>query len=378
MTDGGGRAKRYVPVDPEEFIDRYRTRVDRALDGLRDELESIGADEPVGYIWNVHGRAPLLERTTHLVERAEQTLLISGWDEELGELAAAIAAAHRRRVQVAVIDYGTLPLEAAAVYPHPIKDTIHGEKGGRGLTLCADGRVALMGLVQDDGGAHGAWSRNRAFVAAAEDYLKHDIYVQKIVGRFHDLWSAPTGRISAAGATSSRIACSVRPERACAPQSSKEVLMLISIDGRLVPRADARVSVFDHGLLYGDGVFEGIRIYDRRIFRLDAHLARLEASAHAIRLALPMDRRTLASAVVDTVRANRQSRRLHPSGRDARRRSARARSDDLRPSVRDRHRGTARGLPAGALRLRDPCRDRGDPASGGGERRPAHQSRSTT
>ena len=88
---------------------------------------------------------------------------------------------------MAVIDYGSLPLEAAAVYPHPIKDTIHGEKGGRGLTLCADSRVALLGLVQDDGQAHGAWSRNRAFVAAAEDYLKHDIYVQKIVGRFHDL-----------------------------------------------------------------------------------------------------------------------------------------------------------------------------------------------
>lgn len=186
-TDGGGRAKRYVPVDPDEFIERYRARVDRALDGLRDELQAIGGDEPVGYIWNVHGRAPLLERTTHLVERAERTLLLSGWDEELAELASAIAAAHRRKVQVAVIDYGMLPLEASAVYTHPIKDTIHGEKGGRGLTLCADGRVALMGLVQDDAGAHGAWSRNRAFVAAAEDYLKHDIYVQKIVSRFSDL-----------------------------------------------------------------------------------------------------------------------------------------------------------------------------------------------
>jgi len=186
-TDGGGRAKRYVPVDPEEFIERYRARVDRALDGLRDELDAITVDEPVGYIWNVQGRAPLLERTTHLVERAEQTLLISGWDEELAELAPAIAAAHRRKVQVAVIDYGALPLEASAVYTHPIKDTIHGEKGGRGLTLSVDARVALMGLVQDDGGAHGAWSRNRAFVAATEDYLKHDIYVQKIVGRFHDL-----------------------------------------------------------------------------------------------------------------------------------------------------------------------------------------------
>lgn len=187
VTDGGGRAKRYVPVDPEELIERYRTRVTQALDGLREDLQAIGSDEPVGYIWNVHGRPALLDRTTQLIARAEQALLISGWDEELVELAPAIAAAHQRKVRVAVIDYGTLALEAAAVYTHPIKDTIHGEKGGRGLTLCADSRVALMGLVQDDGGAYGAWSRNRAFVAAAEDYLKHDIYVQKIVGRFHDL-----------------------------------------------------------------------------------------------------------------------------------------------------------------------------------------------
>ncbi len=82
--------------------------------------------------------------------------------------------------------------------------------------------------------------------------------------------------------------------------------MLVSIDGQLVPRAEARISVFDHGLLYGDGVFEGIRVYDRRIFRLDAHLARLEASAHAIGLAVPMDRAALAATVREAVRANRQ------------------------------------------------------------------------
>jgi len=82
--------------------------------------------------------------------------------------------------------------------------------------------------------------------------------------------------------------------------------MLVSIDGELVPRAEARISVFDHGLLYGDGVFEGIRVYRRRIFRLDAHLARLEASAHAIGLTLPLDRAALAEAVRATVRANRQ------------------------------------------------------------------------
>src|SRR5215510_13561310 len=83
--------------------------------------------------------------------------------------------------------------------------------------------------------------------------------------------------------------------------------MEIYIDGEWHPKDAAKVSVFDHGLLYGDGVFEGIRIYDRRIFRLDAHLARLEASAHAIGLALPMDRPTLAAAVVEAVRANQQA-----------------------------------------------------------------------
>jgi branched-chain amino acid aminotransferase len=82
--------------------------------------------------------------------------------------------------------------------------------------------------------------------------------------------------------------------------------MLVSIDGELVPREEARISVFDHGLLYGDGVFEGIRVYRRRVFRLEAHLARLEASAHAIGLALPLDRAGLAAAVRETVRANRQ------------------------------------------------------------------------
>ena len=82
--------------------------------------------------------------------------------------------------------------------------------------------------------------------------------------------------------------------------------MLVSIDGELVPRDQARISVFDHGLLYGDGVFEGIRVYARRIFRLDAHLARLEASAHALGLALPLDRAALAETVRAAVRANRQ------------------------------------------------------------------------
>lgn len=80
--------------------------------------------------------------------------------------------------------------------------------------------------------------------------------------------------------------------------------MLIWIDGTLRPRDEATVSVFDHGLLYGDGVFEGIRIYDRRVFRLDPHLDRLYASARAIALDVPLAREQMTAAIIETIRAN--------------------------------------------------------------------------
>lgn len=78
----------------------------------------------------------------------------------------------------------------------------------------------------------------------------------------------------------------------------------IWLDGKLVDEADAKISVFDHGLLYGDGVFEGIRVYKGRVFELAAHLKRLYESAKAIRLKVSMNKDELAGAVKKTVEAN--------------------------------------------------------------------------
>jgi branched-chain amino acid aminotransferase len=78
----------------------------------------------------------------------------------------------------------------------------------------------------------------------------------------------------------------------------------IWLDGKLVDREDAKITVFDHGLLYGDGVFEGIRVYKGRIFELDAHIKRLYESAKAIRLVISINQSELAGAVKETVEAN--------------------------------------------------------------------------
>jgi len=80
--------------------------------------------------------------------------------------------------------------------------------------------------------------------------------------------------------------------------------MKIYLDGKFVDEADAKVSVFDHGLLYGDGVFEGIRLYGGNVFRLDEHLERFEYSAKAILLDLPLTRAEWSHAVCETCRQN--------------------------------------------------------------------------
>ncbi len=80
--------------------------------------------------------------------------------------------------------------------------------------------------------------------------------------------------------------------------------MKIYIDGQLFPKEEAKISVFDHGFLYGDGVFEGLRVYDRRIFRHDGHLERLFRSAKAIMLEPPLSREEIKKAVEKTVGAN--------------------------------------------------------------------------
>jgi len=80
--------------------------------------------------------------------------------------------------------------------------------------------------------------------------------------------------------------------------------MKIYIDGQFYDNENAKISVFDHGLLYGDGVFEGIRFYNGRVFRLEEHIDRLFDSARAIALNIGMDKAAVIEATLETIRQN--------------------------------------------------------------------------
>jgi len=78
----------------------------------------------------------------------------------------------------------------------------------------------------------------------------------------------------------------------------------VYLNGHMVAREDAHLSIYDHGFLYGDGAFEGIRVYSRRVFKLDAHLDRLYRSARALAIDLGLPKEQFRTAVLETVRAN--------------------------------------------------------------------------
>jgi len=80
--------------------------------------------------------------------------------------------------------------------------------------------------------------------------------------------------------------------------------LLVYIDGKYYPSSEAKISVFDHGFLYGDGVFEGIRAYDGIVFKLKEHIDRLYYSAHAIMLDIPLTKDEMIKAVLETLRVN--------------------------------------------------------------------------
>ena len=96
------------------------------------------------------------------------------------------------------------------------------------------------------------------------------------------------------------------PERQDARSINKSKIMSrkIWLDGKIVDEADAKISVFDHGLLYGDGIFEGIRFYNGRVFRLTEHIERLYLSAKALLLKMPWTLEEVCEATLQTIRAN--------------------------------------------------------------------------
>ncbi len=176
--------KRYVPLEPEEFLERHRSSVEAVIGSLGKDLQAIKGGRELSHIWNISDYDFFVEKAVRMIGAARKTVLLSLWKEELELLEESVTGAVRRGVKAAAVHFGRPEPRQWPVYHHPIEHTLYKEKGGRGLVVVADSGEVLMGTVVKGDRVEGAWSTNRGFVTVAEDYIKHDIYIMKIVRRF--------------------------------------------------------------------------------------------------------------------------------------------------------------------------------------------------
>jgi sugar-specific transcriptional regulator TrmB len=179
--------KRYTALKPEKMIDDYRAGTEATLKELKDDFSRIDKETEISYVWNVNDYSRLLEKAERIIIGAKKTLLISIWKEEMDLLFDIIKKAEKNNVKIAVIHYGNAEKEIGQMFKHPIENTIYEEKGGRGLVIIGDSKESLTGTIYKNNKVEGAWSINNGFVMLAEDYVKHDIYIMKIVQRFNEL-----------------------------------------------------------------------------------------------------------------------------------------------------------------------------------------------
>lgn len=174
----------YAAVESSKLVKRQRGRYTGLLDRLEKNLSEKEAAPVLQPVWNLRDYQECIETSSRIIRSAQNRLLISLWRAEASLLAGELTAADERGVRVAIIHFGEPHISMGRVFEHPISQTLAEEKGGRTLTVTADGTEALTSTITAGNSVEGSWGTGSGLVTLAEDYIRHDIYIMKIVRRF--------------------------------------------------------------------------------------------------------------------------------------------------------------------------------------------------
>jgi sugar-specific transcriptional regulator TrmB len=183
-ASGEEKKRKYIPIEPSEFVESRRSMMQSTLEVIEGGLRDAAKASDVSYIWNLSEYDYFMDKAERIIERARECILVSIYGEEMRALERHLREAEGRHIKIAAVHFGIPETLVGSIYRHPIHDTIYAEKGGRGMVVVGDSKEALIGTIKKDGGVEGAYSPNAGFVTLAEDYIKHDIYVMKMIRRF--------------------------------------------------------------------------------------------------------------------------------------------------------------------------------------------------
>jgi sugar-specific transcriptional regulator TrmB len=175
----------YVALPPDALSEQLNQQIKHQTTELLPLLKALKTSQEPDFIWPLAKPGDLKEKSELLVQSAQKSVLVSCWKEELDWLAPVLLDAQARGLDIALVHFGIPAQTIGATYHHPVEQTLYNEKGGRGFTLVTDGKAVVIAHLNNNGLFDASWSRNRAFVTVAEDYIKHDVYITKVT-RFLD------------------------------------------------------------------------------------------------------------------------------------------------------------------------------------------------
>jgi sugar-specific transcriptional regulator TrmB len=179
----GERSKMFIPTSPDEFIESFRTEMEDSLYSVKTELRGFKVARATRYTWHINDYEGLIAKARRIIETTQKNVLLSTWRQEVEVLTKSLNGAEKRGVKIAIIHYGAPNIKCGQLYRHPIEDKRFSKGQIRGFSLVADSKEALIGKIEGKE-TEAIWSMNEGFVMIAEDYIRHDIYIMKIVKRF--------------------------------------------------------------------------------------------------------------------------------------------------------------------------------------------------
>jgi sugar-specific transcriptional regulator TrmB len=168
----------YVPLPPDELYKRLQQKFDNGIDQLKAQLDGIAAETAYEFIWMIRGYDRVIAKAGEMISEARRELYVRLFPESSKRLAKPLKAARERGVGIRFIAMGPMDLEFDIQVTHPEAEKLPETIGGRSFDIIADRSEALVGVFEKGREDRSPinWTRNRWFVIANRDSLRHDFY----------------------------------------------------------------------------------------------------------------------------------------------------------------------------------------------------------
>ncbi len=173
----------YSPLSAHELVAQLQEQFKGTLSKLEAELKKIATPPTAENMWNLRGREAILQRVRRMIAQAEESIYLVGWGATIQELQPELEAADRRGIRIVLISCGENTFEVGKHYRHAFESELV-QQCDTSLNVVVDGMEALVGQTEPAETCQAAWSHSPALVLVTEEYIRHEVYLHKIIERF--------------------------------------------------------------------------------------------------------------------------------------------------------------------------------------------------